>query len=274
MENPDYCYYLQENAYKGVGEGSVVDNLKELNEIVVGASEGETFVYSEALWNVKMEDEKGFDSLFSSSLDMQFTRMVLPSLFNRIFQTGFCIEDKEDLDIHFPNSCNAFWGVCFTDDAGWNLNSLEKYAAFKMASARKIIKCDTFARWAPYIFSSLYFCEEFTRDITTIRDSSTLEDIIGRLINLNRFAEQWTNGGFQLEALKQYVGNEVSTESETVVNNPQLSNFRTFQLPSGEYVYFEYHIKLGDTRIYIHCDAHAHRVYVGYVGKHLPTKKF
>lgn len=274
MGNLDYLCYLCESAYKDVGERSVIDNLKYLNEVVVQASDCESFVYPEALWSVKIEGEMGFDSIFSSSLDMQFTRMVLPSLFNRISQIAFCIEDKESLDIHFPNSCNAFWGVRFTGNESWNLNSPEKYAAFKMASARKIIKCDTFARWASYIFSSLYFCEEFIRDITTIRDSSTLEDIIGRLINLNRFAEQWTSGGFQLEALRQYVGNEVSTESETVVNNPQLSNFRTFQLPSGEYVYFEYHIKLGDTRIYIHCDAHAHRVYVGYVGKHLPTKKF
>lgn len=70
-------------------------------------------------------------------------------------------------------------------------------------------------------------------------------------------------------ALQDY---NYSSESESVRNNPELKELRNFKLPSGEKKYMFNHIKnLPDGyRIYFHEEL-SNNLYIGYIGKHLPT---
>jgi hypothetical protein len=69
-------------------------------------------------------------------------------------------------------------------------------------------------------------------------------------------------------------GLDVSGESETVRNNPEMRSKREFYLPNAEKKFFENHIKLNGIRIHFYPNTNNKKIYIGYIGKHLPTKKF
>ncbi len=64
-----------------------------------------------------------------------------------------------------------------------------------------------------------------------------------------------------------------SGESSSVANNPKLKKLRCFTIDNKK-VYFDRHIKNlpNANRIYFKCKEN--KIYIGYIGIHLPTKKF
>ena len=68
------------------------------------------------------------------------------------------------------------------------------------------------------------------------------------------------------------------TESETVKTNAELKKLRKFKLPNGNIEYFFDHVgftgKYTGGRIYFLPDNPNKICYIGYIGKHLPTKNY
>jgi hypothetical protein len=64
---------------------------------------------------------------------------------------------------------------------------------------------------------------------------------------------------------------EISPESTSTMQ--QYGNLRKFKLPNGDTETFTLHIKLSNLRIHIF-PTNKGKCYIGYIGKHLPTKKF
>jgi hypothetical protein len=69
---------------------------------------------------------------------------------------------------------------------------------------------------------------------------------------------------------------DFSDDSKTVQNIPKLKRHRMFMLPDGRTVFFGLHIKNFPAAMRLHFlpDYEAKKVYIGYFGKHLPTKKY
>lgn len=74
------------------------------------------------------------------------------------------------------------------------------------------------------------------------------------------------------------LGMDARTESDSVKNDNSLNKSRLFTMPSGEKQYFYDHIgftgKYTGGRIYFMPDVENMRCYIGYIGRHLPTKKY
>lgn len=74
------------------------------------------------------------------------------------------------------------------------------------------------------------------------------------------------------------LGFDARTESETVKSNSDLSDKRKFRLPNGAEEYFFDHIgfagKYSAGRIHFLPDCENQCCYIGYIGQHLPTKKY
>lgn len=64
-----------------------------------------------------------------------------------------------------------------------------------------------------------------------------------------------------------------SGEGETVCNTPKLKDMRMFTI-EGEKVFFQKHIKSLSNGYRIYFLENNTRIYIGYIGKHLPTKNF
>jgi hypothetical protein len=113
--------------------------------------------------------------------------------------------------------------------------------------------------------------------LSEVYPSLVFEQIRESFSAFSCFTQDWQTG-----QIKQYSHNalqnyglvcEVSGESSSVGSNPNLRKLREFWLPSGRKVYFENHVKynLGKYRLHFFPDPIDRIIYVGYIGRHLPT---
>ena len=103
----------------------------------------------------------------------------------------------------------------------------------------------------------IIFCKEVEQQIKALD-----KDIFYQAINILRDIE--TNK-------KQITDFNYSSESLSVKNSEILKKLRYFTVNSKK-VYFDNHLKFSSHRIYFMEKDDA--IYIGYIGKHLPTKKF
>jgi hypothetical protein len=117
------------------------------------------------------------------------------------------------------------------------------------------------------LFPNLYFCGETQSQLKNWSlGKITLEQVKKSLSILNEFFEGWQN---------ENKGLNVSRESDSVRYNPKMRSKREFYLSNGRKEFFEEHVKLNNSiRIHFYPNASDKKIYIGYIGKHLPTKKF
>ena len=64
-----------------------------------------------------------------------------------------------------------------------------------------------------------------------------------------------------------------SPESESVCNSKKLKSMRIFTIKNIK-IQFNYHIKSLPNANRIYFLEHKNKIYIGYIGEHLPTKKY
>lgn len=91
------------------------------------------------------------------------------------------------------------------------------------------------------------------------------------LATLNAFAREWQT----TRGAAPPWGNLVRPESESVRNNPSLANQRVFTSSDGrkESYFLHTNFSKGD-RIHLRIDRATFLVEIGYIGRHMPTKRF
>jgi len=121
------------------------------------------------------------------------------------------------------------------------------------------------------LFPNLCFCGDSPFQLKNWSIGETeLKQVKNSLSVLDKFSENCE----KLQNLRN-LGLDISCESQTVANNPEMRSKREFYLPNGEKEFFENHIKLSSgIRIHFYHNTDEKRIYIGYIGKHLPTKKF
>ncbi|MCK4765907.1 MAG: hypothetical protein KAW12_27150 [Candidatus Aminicenantes bacterium] len=79
----------------------------------------------------------------------------------------------------------------------------------------------------------------------------------------------------RIEAFKNETGFDISRESKEVFKNKKFKKRREFYIESrGKKEYFEWHIKIGDTRLHYFIDKERKEIYIGHCGDHLPTPSY
>lgn len=103
----------------------------------------------------------------------------------------------------------------------------------------------------------IIFCKEVEEQIKTI-DKEIFYQAINKLRDIETDKKQITDFNY-------------SSESKSVKDDETLKKLRYFSI-NDDKVYFDNHLKFSSYRIYfIEQD---NKIYIGYIGKHLPTKKF
>ena len=122
-------------------------------------------------------------------------------------------------------------------------------------------------------FPALVFCGETEQNLSSSQVLGGISRVVEKLQRLNHYAAQWEEGGFSTDDVEEF-GIRVSMESESTMGNRRLRNKRRFRLPNDSREIFEPHIKAGDLRFHFFADEADHKIYVGYIGPHLPTSNF
>ena len=97
-----------------------------------------------------------------------------------------------------------------------------------------------------------------------------LGTVIAKLALLDDSAAQWRAVGGTMPPWKCYV----RPESEAVVSQPKLRDERRFRSHDGTPRDFMWHAGFGSGRIHFRFDPRLKEVEIGYIGPHLPTKRF
>ncbi|MDE5777080.1 MAG: hypothetical protein K2I10_01010 [Lachnospiraceae bacterium] len=121
------------------------------------------------------------------------------------------------------------------------------------------------------LFPHLVFCDSVRKQLDEARVSLQIQSIMKRIQILEDYFEIY-DGNFQ----KEKVGYGCRYESESVQNDEYLKNLRKFKTPYGKEEYFYWHISFPGNypgRIHFIPDEKQMVGIIGYIGKHLPTKK-
>ncbi|MBF0164406.1 MAG: hypothetical protein HQM01_07915 [Magnetococcales bacterium] len=118
---------------------------------------------------------------------------------------------------------------------------------------------------ASVLFPSLLFCAAVAKQIRDL-PREALGPILRGLFCLERYCQAWQQGGFNQSALG------CASTSESEGTKGQFAAERTFVCPDGKTRLFLYHVKPGQPwRIHYDPSPGPGKLYIGYVGKHLPT---
>lgn len=122
------------------------------------------------------------------------------------------------------------------------------------------------------LYPHLVFCESVKKQLEEARVSIQIQTIMRRIQVLEDYFAT-----FKGEFDKNKVGYGCRNESESVKNDRELKERRKFLTPYGKEEFFYWHISFAGNypgRIHFFPDAEHKVGIIGYIGKHLPTKRY
>ena len=114
-------------------------------------------------------------------------------------------------------------------------------------------------------FPNLIFGPDVERHLKSV-NTGDLQVVVKRLVSLDESAGEWRVTGGAMPSWKD----NVTPESRSVRNNPQLRKERRFRSHRGTRELFELHARFGSGgRIHLRIDPSSREVEIGYIGPHL-----
>lgn len=170
------------------------------------------------------------------------------------------------------NTCDIVNSNCsvrnITTENHWNLH-FQSITAERQANCRKGSHLwNTRVTQFPY----LEFVGKTSQQLTSLSCSDAVYNCLWR--NLTALNNSISNSG-SLNELKNLTTLDITPESSSVDNEPKLKRHRMFQIPDVGRTYFTLHVKNfpAAIRLHLYPDYDNNKIYIGYFGKHLPTKR-
>lgn len=122
------------------------------------------------------------------------------------------------------------------------------------------------------LFANLQFCESVEAQLKDLKFGNWLLHLVERkLFELEDFCEQWQARADAFDV--QRIPGKGGSESEATLT--EYGQHRTFRCPDGEYRVFSFHIRITrNWRVYYFPIGEKQQIFIGYIGEHLPTKKY
>ena len=144
----------------------------------------------------------------------------------------------------------------------------EKYHSFKKQKVQEITKGIEIWERRSFLFKRIELCPEIE---TQLKSIGYTEQILEKLLILDKYCQDyWIEGSFSYKDATQRVALNISLESDSTMNDAKKKQKRMFKLPNGKTECFELHIKTGDLRFHFFPDNNSLKIYIGYIGAHLP----
>lgn len=267
-----FNYYLLNRSYNSAASSALQANLQNLNDIVVVVGNTDDyFLKHESIWNVETEEGSFSDVIFSKLEDKQFSYTVLPKLLEAIRSVDNEIIDFTDFDSNYT-LYNAFYGIQFIDlDESRCLSDSNTYHEYRNRCMWNVTPESLWDRRSA-LFKKVVLCPSVEKDLISI-GGTYLNQIIDKIKELDQYLTQNNeNKGFNWRDCVKKTTLVISEESKSTMGQKKYADMRVFSMPDGSREIFELHIKAGNLRM--HFLPKEDKVYIGYIGKHLPTVLF
>ena len=269
-------YYLQETSYQGVTQLEVEDSFREMAKIVANECildkyyKNSDFLYASINRRTTI-----YDMLYgeNSRFDKELLFKVVPYLL-RHFQESYgpyqsITEFKDAIN---KTEEHFFIGAKFRSKREYEIETCEDYLSIRKEILRNNVSARNCTTYLPLLLKNVELTSNGYEMFSTV---SRKQQICEQLMALDKYAtEQMCNSNFNINDARLY-GLNISDESESVHNNPKLSSMRSFYINktlNSQYCFF--HVKVGNTRIYVYPDNVNKKIYVPYIGNHLPTQLY
>lgn len=261
-----FNFYLATIGYENASVAELEENFKTLNEIHSARRGEEVFLKSDAFWDIKTT-EGVFCEIVATFTDGQLINTVYRLLESISSEKDF--RTLDEIDTHYPQKSNAFWGAHFEEENERHINTEEKYHSFKEQKIQDINTGIEIWERRSLLFKRVELCSGVKSQLKSI---GYTEQILEKLRILDKYCQDyWIEGSFVYNDANQRVALKISPESEPTMNDTKKKQMRMFKLPNGKTECFELHIKTGDLRFHFFPDNNSLKIYIGYIGAHLPT---
>lgn len=213
-----------------------------------------------------------FQLIFSGSGEVE--NRIIPALWQSykpakdIDKVKFGYVAKESKDLH-PNA-----KIISTNPKGdiWLLSVIDHYTAFRNHHINQSIlsaDCEDFLKIG---LPNIILIKEALASYKSLGKDDK-KTIISDLKKLDGFIENnWKNGKFPVEVFSKDTGVDASDESDKTKKDRKCKALRRFKIPGIGSQYCFLHIKISHKyRIHFYADTENKKVYIAYIGGHLPT---
>lgn len=257
-----FNFYLATIGYENASVAELEENFKTLNVIHSAQRKEEAFLKSDAFWDIETS-EGIFCEIIATFTDGQLINTVYRLLESISSEKDF--RTLDEIDTHYPQKNNAFWGAQFEITDERHINTEEKYHSFKKQKIRNITKGIEIWERRSLLFERVVLCPEVE---TQLKSIGYTEQILNKLLELDSYCQNyWQQGNFSYKEANERAALNISPESASTMNDIKKKQERMFKLPNGKTECFELHIKTGDLRF--HFLSENLTIFIGYIGKHL-----
>lgn len=261
-----FNFYLATIGYENASVAELEENFKTLNEIHSARRREEVFTKSNAFWNIKTLDDIYIVEAIEKFSDGQFIGTTYGLLEQISSIQNF--RSLDEMNFYCTEKYKAFWGAHFEVTDERHINSQENYHSFKKQKIQNITKGIEIWERQSLLFERVILCPEVE---TQLKSVGYTEQILNKLLELDSYCQNyWQKGTFSYKDANEYASLKISPESASTMSDPKKKQMRLFKLPNGETEYFELHIKTGDLRFHFFPDNNSLKIYIGYIGAHLP----
>ena len=267
-----YSYYLQDRAYYYANDLDVVNHIQSLSKILSNADSNDHFLKSADFEKGKYDrwdDVGGF--LSSPRVPSAIRTRIWPSIQKRIKVISMNFMSLNSMNQNIPHTCNAFLGPKFHFPALGLIVNYDQYVQFKTILTAKNVNGTNFDKSCNILLKNVIVTKDAKNKVKSL--GQDIRSVFVRLVELDDYVRNyWTEGTFSIESVKENTKLDISDESDTVKKDPMLNHYRHFRIPEigGKDCFI--HIKKGGWRFHIYPDESNRKIYVPYIGPHLPTK--
>lgn len=259
-----YNCILHTNACDVDNVNDFVDGMNNLL-VIKDKSKGKEYAFykNSDFWEIKV-----LQSFFSSSWEYVG---AITTFVEACTTTSNIISNDTSANTSFPHDFNCFLGIDFSNitDVSNGITCLKDFLYYKKELLWDV-DCNSFWGKRNQLFDKLIFCDNVKSQIESITENKYFNQILNKLNIFNQaIKETWNSGVFSYKLINRDYSLIISPESDRT--KEKYGNERTFQLPDGSSQLFDLHIKMGDMRIHFFPDDTKKIIYIGYIGKHLPT---
>ena len=269
-------YYLQETSYQGVTQLEVEDGFREIAKIVGNECKLDRFYKNSDFLYASIDKRTTiYDMLYgeNSCFNKDLLFKVVPYLMRHFKESyGPYLSIAEFRDAVNKEEEHFFLGAKFKNKREYEIETYEDYLLIREEVLRKNVSARNCTTYLPLLLKNIELTSEGYEMFSTV---SRKQLICEQLMALDKYvSERMRNNNFSINDARGY-GLNISDESESVHNNPKLSLMRSFYINNtlkSQFCFF--HVKVGSIRIYVYPDNVNKKIYVPYIGGHLPTQLY
>ncbi|MDM1503785.1 hypothetical protein HX071_16530 [Myroides marinus] len=236
-----------------------------MNElIVIDKDNDDIFIKHPSIYNLPLLEELYIN--YSSQEEQ-----VIGLFIEQLEVSNIYFNDTSQIDSHFSDDNNGFLGINFQLTQIEIIRQIKNnidYCAFNDFFLWNVTFRDFWIK-KERLFPNLIMCGQVKNQIASCGNSAHFNQIIEKLKLLEDAVANWVSGNFSYSQINNNYALRISPESTSTMN--KYGNERRFSLPNGGTELFELHIKTGDLRFHFFPDNQTRKVYIGYIGNHLPT---